>query len=358
MRLILDAVFNHTGRDFWAFRDVLEHGVSSAYRDWFHDLRFGVTSPYGDSFSYTGWSGHYDLVKLNLHHPEVRSHLFGAVDSWIDQFGIDGLRLDAADVLDPDFLRALRQYCDSKKTDFWLMGEVVHGDYRQWMNPEMLHSVTNYECYKGLYSSLVDKNYFEIAYALNRQSGQDAMYREHSLYNFVDNHDVNRVASLLKDPGLLYPLYFLLYTMPGIPSIYYGSEWGLEGKRTPHSDAALRPTIELEQMLKSPPQPDLVRAIQRLATARGELPALQSGAYKQILVQHLQLAFSRSLDGQECLVCLNADPNPVQVQLKLEGVPGQTWQDALEDGYRVSAKNKILTLEIPRRWGRILTKTG
>jgi glycosidase len=358
MKLILDAVFNHTGRDFWAFKDVRANPASSPYRDWFHDFRIGETSPFGDPFSYTGWNGYYDLVKLNLRNPAVKGHLLGAVDAWIEQFDIDGLRLDAADLLELDFLRTLRSHCDSRKADFWLMGELVHGDYRKWMNQIMLHSATNYECYKGLYSSLVDCNYFEIAYALNRQSGRDGKYRDHLLYNFADNHDVNRVASQLKDPGLLYPLYFLLFSMPGIPSIYYGSEWGLEGERTPHSDAPLRPAINLEQMKKSPPQPDLVRAIQRLAGARSVHPALQNGQYEQILVQHLQLVFSRSLDGHECLVCLNADTNSVSVNLKLEDRSGNVWQDALEDGYQVSENNRILTVEIPGRWGRILVKTG
>ncbi|HAF48860.1 MAG TPA: alpha-amylase, partial [Anaerolineaceae bacterium] len=217
MLLILDGVFNHVGRDFWAFKDLQNNGQNSAYRDWFHNLRFDQHSPKGDPFSYEGWQGHYDLVKLNLSHPDVRAHLFESVRMWKDQFGIDGLRLDAADCIDLNFLSALNRFTKSLNPQFWLMGEVVHGDYCQWVNAETLDSVTNYEAYKGLYSSLNDANYFEIAYGLNRQFGDHGVYQDKVLYNFVDNHDVDRVASKLKHPAHLFPLYLLLFTMPGIP---------------------------------------------------------------------------------------------------------------------------------------------
>ena len=173
IRLILDGVFHHVGRDFWAFRDVLARREQSAYGDWFHGLDFRQRSPYNDPFAYESWRGHYNLVKLNLHNPSVKAHLFQAVEMWIREFAIDGLRLDAADCLDPDFLKELSGFCKSLRSDFWLMGEVIHGDYRKWVNAETLDSVTNYECYKGLYSCHVDKNYFEIAYALKRQFGEE-----------------------------------------------------------------------------------------------------------------------------------------------------------------------------------------
>lgn len=199
IRLVLDAVFHHTGRDFWAFRDVREKGRASAYCDWYH-LDFTRRSPYGDPFHYKGWAGNYDLVKLNLNNPAVRDHLLKAVSWWIERFEIDGLRLDAADALDLDFQRELAAHCRAIRPDFWLMGEVVHGDYSRWANPEGLSSTTNYETYKGLWSSHNDRNYFEIAYTLNRQFGPEGIYRGLALYSFADNHDVSRVASILRIP--------------------------------------------------------------------------------------------------------------------------------------------------------------
>jgi cyclomaltodextrinase / maltogenic alpha-amylase / neopullulanase len=315
IRLVLDGVFNHVGRDFWAFRDVQQRGQESPYREWFHNLHFGGRSPYGDPFSYEGWAGHHDLVKLNLCHPAVREHLFGAVAYWMSVFAIDGLRLDAADVVEMDFLKALAAFCKARRPDFWLMGEIVHGDYRRLANPQMLDSATNYECYKGLYSSLAEANYFEIAYALNRQFGEGGVYRGLPLYNFVDNHDVNRAASNLRIPAHLHPLYCLLFTMPGVPSIYYGSEWGIEGRRSPHNDSALRPQLDLDQIFRLTPQTHLPGYIARLASLRKSLPALRYGEYHQLYVAHEQLAFARFTDSQYVVVILNAADSPSQVEV-------------------------------------------
>ena len=107
IRLILDGVFNHVGRDFWAFRDVLKSGRQSAYCGWFQGLDFHKHSPYNDPFTYEAWNGHHNLVKLNLSNPAVKDHLFQAVDMWIREFAIDGLRLDVADCLDLHFSKGV-----------------------------------------------------------------------------------------------------------------------------------------------------------------------------------------------------------------------------------------------------------
>jgi len=354
MRLVLDAVFNHVGRDFWAFQDVLTHGEQSPYRDWFHNLRFGERSPKGDPFNYEGWHGHHSLVKLNLSHPNVRAHIFNAVAQWIELFNIDGLRLDAADSIEFDFLSALKDFTSRIRDDFWLMGEVVHGDYRQWANPTRLHAVTNYTCYKALHSSLNEGNYHEIAYELNRLFGPAGIYRELLLYNFVDNHDVDRVASKLKNPAWLYPLYLLLFTMPGIPSIYYGSEWGVEGAKEPWSDVPLRPSLELSQIAVQAPQPNLEESIQRLAALRQDSPALRLGDYCPVHVDHRQFAFLRQFEGETMLVVLNSALENVELTLTLP------WQNAILSDHLNSEesffiKDGKVTLPIPTNWGRVLS---
>ena len=139
------------------------------------------------------------------------------------------------------------------------MGEVVHGDYRNWAHAGGLTCTTNYEAYKGLWSSHNDRNYFEIAYTLKRQFGPEGICRGLLLYNFADNYDVERVASLLKEPAHLYPLYVLLMTMPGTPSIYYGSEWGIGGRKRAGTDAPLRPAIDPRVMDRDAPEPKLCR---------------------------------------------------------------------------------------------------
>lgn len=354
MRLILDAVFNHTGRDFPQFQDVQRHREGSAYRDWFHGMDFNKSSPLGDPFTYSSWAGHYSLVKLNQQNHEVQELLFSAVRYWIDEWQIDGLRLDAADCLDLDFLRELRRRCDQWKPDFWLMGEISHSDYRTWANEQTLHSVTNYEAYKGLYSSLADRNYFEIAYSLNRQFGADGIYRHLTLYNFADNHDVNRVASSLPDARMLYPLHLLLFTMPGVPSIYYGSEWGITGKKTPHTDVELRPALELASMSQTAPQPDLPGVIRRLADLRRQLVPLRRGAYRQVMVVSHQMAFLRETEGERTLILLNAQDGSAPLKLPAAPDLAGTWQDVLNGDERIHLHGGTQSIPVPSFWGRVL----
>ena len=212
VKIMLDGVFNHVGRGFWAFRDVQEKKWDSPYKDWFH-ISFDGNSCYNDGFWYEGWEGHFELVKLNLQNPAVVDYLLECVRFWIEEFDIDGLRLDVAYSLDHNFMRRLRCFCEELKPGFALIGEVLFGDYNLIVNDEMLHSCTNYECYKGIHSSFNSMNLFEIAHSLNRQYGPEqwCIYRGKHLMNFVDNHDVTRIASILTNPEHL-PLICTLFT--------------------------------------------------------------------------------------------------------------------------------------------------
>lgn len=303
IRVILDGVFNHVGRKFPQFVDIQEKGQGSGYCDWFQNLNFGGQSPCGDNFWYEGWNGHYNLVKLNLRNVGVCDHLIDAVNYWIEEFGIDGIRFDAADCIDFDFFKRIRSFCKGKKRDFWLMGEIIHGDYKRWANPEMLDSVTNYECYKGLYSSHNDKNYFEIDYSINRQSGNGGIYKGINLYTFVDNHDVNRLASTLNNPAYLPLVYTLMYCMPGIPSIYYGSEYGIQGRKENNSDDNLRPCLYLADMERE--NTALYDHIVKLGRIYRAYPALRTGTYSTMIIRNQQMLFKKELDGQVVYVALN-----------------------------------------------------
>jgi cyclomaltodextrinase / maltogenic alpha-amylase / neopullulanase len=353
MHLILDGVFNHVGRDFWAFKYVIEKCESSMYKDWFSNLRFGQSSPYNDPFSYDSWNGHFNLVKFNLDNAEVKDHLFHAVEVWIKDFGIDGLRLDTADCLNMQFIRELSAFCRGIRPDFWMMGEVIHGDYRQWVNPKALDSVTNYETYKGLYSSHNDGNYFEIAFSLNRQFGDSGIYEDLLLYSFADNHDVDRVASSLKDTTHLLPLYTILFTMPGIPSIYYGSEWGITGAKEKSGDAALRPELDLAGFQDSPGKENLVLSLKSLIELRKRSQVLQSGKYRQVLVDHKQFAFARYTVDEVVLVCVNSDEKPAVIQLDLKSFSGQQLRDMLDPEIIFSVENGICTVTLAPNSGRI-----
>lgn len=301
IRIVLDGVFNHVGRGFWAFQDVKEKKWDSPYKDWFH-LNFDGDSSYQDGFWYEGWEGHFELVKLNLQNPAVTDYLLDCVKQWILEFDIDGLRLDVAYSLDHNFMRRLRKFCQQLKPDFALIGEVLFGDYNLIVNDDMLHSCTNYECYKGLFSSLNDMNLFEIAHSLNRQFGPEqwCIYRGKHLMTFADNHDVTRLASILKNRAHIPIAYGILMGMPGIPCIYYGSEWGEEGIKAPDNDYALRPCFE------EPKPNELTDWIRRLIALRQNSDALCNGDYRNIIIQNHQLIFERRTDDERILVAINA----------------------------------------------------
>ena len=147
IKVILDAVFNHTGREFFAFKDLQQNGKSSIYKEWFYGLDFNNTSPLNDPFDYHTWDGHYNLVKFNLDNHDTSEHLYEAVKMWIVDFDIDGLRLDAAADITENFMQNLSILTKNLKNDFWLMGEVVHGDYNIWANkkpctPQQIMNVT------------------------------------------------------------------------------------------------------------------------------------------------------------------------------------------------------------------------
>lgn len=308
IRVVLDGVFNHVGRGFFGFQDVLQNREQSPYKDWFY-IDFGGNSNYNDGFWYEGWEGHYELVKLNLRNPAVADYLLERVGQWIDEFDIDGIRLDVAYLVDRDFMRRLRQFCQQRKPDIVLIGEVLFGDYNQIVNDEMLHSCTNYECYKGLYSSFNSMNLFEIAHSLQRQYGSEpwCLYRGKHLMSFVDNHDVSRVASILTNSNHLRPIYALLFSMPGIPCIYYGSEWGALGDKA-QGDDALRPEF-------AAPQPnELTGFIKEWIRIYKETPALQMGDYKNIKIGNKQLLLERTYEGKSVRVAVNAEAAACQFE--------------------------------------------
>lgn len=344
IRVIVDGVFNHTGRRFFAFEDIKTNREHSAYRDWYCNVNFGGNNEYNDGFSYDNWGGYNLLVKLNQKNPAVKDYIYEVMRFWVSEFDIDGIRLDAADVLDFDFMKGMRSVANEVKEDFWLMGEVIHGDYGRWVNQEMLHSVTNYELHKGLYSGHNDHNYFEIAHSVRRLAGLCPLNK---LYTFVDNHDVERIASKIKDKGQLKPIYILLYTLPGIPSIYYGSEFGIEGRKVRGSDESLRPCLKLEDYAGKYDTDELLRLIGKLGEAKKEYPQMSEGEYKELLLTNRHYGFARLSDGHGVITAVNNDdeevtievPLPIKVSIGLNLLTGE--EEKIADGkWKVTLKKQ------------------
>ncbi len=307
IKVVLDGVFNHVGRGFWAFQDVLKNRENSPYRDWFF-INFGGNSNYNDGLWYEGWEGNYDLVKINLRNEEVINHILDAVKYWVEEFDIDGLRLDVAYCLDKDFLKRLRWFTGTLKEEFLLLGELLHGDYNQFVNDEMCHSCTNYECYKGIHSSFNSMNMFEIIHSLLRQFGPEqwTLYKDKHFLSFADNHDVSRIASILTNEKHLPLVYGMIFGMPGIPCVYYGSEWGAKANKS-EGDPALRACFD------KPQSNELTEFISKCAEAHKSSKALCYGNFRSVVLQNKHCIFERKCDDERVLVAINADENPVTV---------------------------------------------
>lgn len=351
IKVIFDGVFNHTGRDFFAFKDIQVNRKNSQYKDWYCNVNFWGNNEYNDGFSYDNWGGYNLLVKLNQKNPAVVDYICDVIRFWVSEFDVDGIRLDAADVLDFDFMKALRRTANEVKPDFWLMGEVIHGDYSRWVNGETLHSVTNYTLHKALYSGHNDHNYFEIAHTVRRLQNMGTL----RLYNFVDNHDVERIYTKLTNKAHFAPVHVLLYTLPGVPSIYYGSEFGIEGRKEYGSDDSLRPALNIEDYKDSVKTNPCTALIAALGKVRQAVPALSYGSYDELMLTNRQFAYARDLDGTRVIVSVNNDDAPAGMHLAAGNCTA--YIGALS-GEKVSVQDGHINITQPANSGEIWVPDG
>ncbi len=351
IKVIFDGVFNHTGRDFFAFVDIKKNRESSPYKDWYCNVNFGGNNEYNDGFSYENWGGYNLLAKLNQNNQAVRDYICDVIRFWVKEFDVDGIRLDAADVLDFNYMKALRQVANEVKPEFWLMGEVIHGDYTRWVNGDTLHSVTNYNLHKALYSGHNDHNYFEIAHTVKRlyeMGGNNPQGLK--LYNFVDNHDVERIYTKLNNKRHFIPTHILMYTLPGVPSIYYGSEFAIEGKKERFSDDSLRPELSYEQYKNEIETNEYTKLLAALGKIRQETKELSYGDYKELVLTNMQYGFSRTLNGKTVLVTVNN--SDAASEMRLQAGNAKEYVGALS-GVKASVNGGCLCVNIGANSGEI-----
>ena len=236
VRVSLDGVFNHVGRGFPAFVEVIEQGPSSPRASWFH---LDVDKPGPDGSGYRRFEGHPGLVELNHDNPEVADHVTRVMSYWCDR-GVDAWRLDAAYAVAPAFWRAVLPRVRQRHPDVWVSGEMIHGDYAGYVRESGLDAVTQYEVWKAIWSSLNDRNLFELAHALRRHADLLATFLPQT---FVGNHDTTRLTSQLTDPRHAALALAVLFTVPGVPTVYYGDERGRRGVKEERAggDDAIRP---------------------------------------------------------------------------------------------------------------------
>jgi len=343
IKVILDGVFNHTGRNFFAFKEIIKAGANwekCEYKDWYFISEGNST--YDDPFAYRSWEGHEELPELNVENQQVKEYLFKVAKFWLGDVGVDGWRLDVAHELPPAFWRDFRTACTEANPEHILLGEVIHGDYNTWVGPMkgLLHSGTNYQLSKALWSSLKEHNFWELDSAVQRDL---MLYREMSLVNFLSNHDVARVATQLEgEPALNKLAHFMLLTFRGTPCIYYGDEVGVKGRKE-DGDAALRMKMVDPDSASGewpPGGQELFDFIAELVRFREKHPALVIGAHQPLYHQNNEMVYARRTpDGKELLVCaVNSFSDHVHVEVAvgcLDKPPGTVSWGSFREGGRV-----------------------
>ncbi len=229
VRLLLDGVFNHVSHEHPIVRRAVAEGPGSEPGAW---IRWVDGYP-------RGFEGNLDLVELDLSHPPVQDYVVRVMTHWLDR-GIDGWRLDAAYAPGPDAWRPILQRVRATHPDCWILAEVIHGDYADFAARSGVDSITQYELWKAIWSSLNDHNFHELAWTLSRHAAFAEAFRP---FVFVGNHDTTRIATRLTDPRHVALAVALLLLVPGVPAIYAGDEQGFTGEKTdgPSGDAAVRP---------------------------------------------------------------------------------------------------------------------
>ncbi len=324
VRLLLDGVFNHAGRNFPPVAQALAEGPGSEAEEWvskLYDTAGVITADY--------FEGHDNLITLNHSSPRVQQLVRDVMVHWLRR-GIDGWRLDAAYAVPAEFWAAVLPEVRKEFPDAWFVGEMIHGDYIDYVKTSGLDSVTEYELWWAIWSSINSVNFHELEWTL----GRHAKFVEHFLpLTFLSNHDVSRVASQIRDQRHWSHAVALLCFLPGVPSVYYGDEFGLEAIKEdrPSGDDAVRPVMPDERWLFHHSHPEVEQAYRRMIGLRRRHPWLVDGVITVELVDKAHLVVrSRARHGQEFLtLALNLGRTPLELGDAVEVLEAQP---AVADG--------------------------
>ncbi len=345
MRIILDGVFNHCGRGFFAFSDVLENGDKSAYKDWFYIKQYPLDAydGGGDAQNYVGWWNHKSLPKLNTGNPKVRKYIFSVARYWIEQ-GSDGWRLDVPNEIDDDsFWEEFRHVVKSANRDAYLTGEIWDVNPR-WANNTHFDGLLNYPVKDALAAFLLGREN-AVQFSQRIDAVVKAYPRENMFAMFVplDSHDTERFKTLVGRDNRKLKLAFLFQmAFPGAPAIYYGDEIGMEGGKDPDSRRAFpwrESTWDLE----------LRQWVRLLVSLRKRTPTLRRGEFVPILAEDGLYAFARTLGEQNILIVMNASGQERRVEITcapLGWSEGRALQ-SLIDGQRFNVTDGKLPVIMP-----------
>lgn len=292
LRIVLDGVFNHVGRAHPRFVEALADGPDSASGRWFRwqEDDAGTQVP-------VDFEGHGALVALNHDNPEVVRYVTDVMTHWLER-GADGWRLDATYAIPPEFWAQVLPAVRAAHPDAWIVGEMIHGDYAGYVAGSGIDSVTEYELWKALWSSVLDRNFHELAWALTRH---DEFAQAFLPMTFAGNHDVTRIASRITDPRHLMHVLAVLFFVPGTPAVYAGDEQGFRGVKEERAggDDAIRPAFPATPAELAPDGWPLYRQHQRLIAFRRNHPWL---AHATVTTEHVtndQLVLAATPQGAE-----------------------------------------------------------
>jgi cyclomaltodextrinase / maltogenic alpha-amylase / neopullulanase len=305
VRLLLDGVFNHAGRNFPPVAQALAEGPGSEAEVWvskLYDTAGVITADY--------FEGHDTLITLNHSSPRVQEFVRDVMLHWLRR-GIDGWRLDAAYAVPASFWAAVLPEVRKEFPDAWFVGEMIHGDYIDYVKDSGLDSITEYELWWAIWSSIDSVDFHVLEWTL----GRHARFVEHFLpLTFLGNHDVTRVASQIRDPRHWSHAVALLCFLPGVPSVYYGDEFGLQAikENRPSGDDAVRPEMPKERWLFEHSHPEVEQAYRRMIGFRRRHPWLVDGVIEIELVHKARIVVrSRARQGEEALaLALNLASEP------------------------------------------------
>ena len=242
IRIVLDVAFPFCDRSFFAFQDLQEKGEASPYCDWFLDLDFSKRSPMGDSFSYQSFRNMPEHPLFNLDNEGLRLYLVEQVKHWISAYDIDGLRLAYSEAVDIHFQKSLRYFSSQMKAEFFLLGEQFIGELARAINTETLQSLANQELYQGLCQAFNEKNFYDLAQRIGKNQELTKQMQV-----FLESPNTHRIATVLEEEKNLWGIYMALFTLPGRPTLYYGGEYALAGKRGEKEGEILSPKFTLSQ---------------------------------------------------------------------------------------------------------------
>lgn len=373
MRVVLDGVFNHASRGFWAFHHILENGVTSPYIDWFH-IHGWPLRPYihdeHNPHNYDAWWGIPALPKLNFNNPGVRDYFLEVAEYWI-HFGIDGWRLDVPEEInDAEFWQDFRRVVKAANPEAYIVGEIWH-EAHDWLRGDRFDAVMNYALNRAAFGFFAQKtlrtDYRPGGFELRALSASDFggaveyMVRMHdweivqSQLNLLDSHDTARTLWIVNnDESALRLTVLFQMTVPGAPCIYYGSEVGMTGANDPYCRGAF-PWHEPEKWNQG-----LLHFYKEITALRHRYRALRVGDFKSLHAKESVYAFRRNHDWQSAIVAFNVSETAVKVTIDSGGYYEEersfrvVWPTALEQTTYEVVEGKIHHLAIPARSGVVL----